>query len=251
MLALVFGSLLEASLPLVVIDPGHGGEQAGAAGVCKSPEKDVVLAIADELRTILEVAGAARVQLTRHKDVDLELVDRPTLANELGARLFVSIHANASSDARHAGFEVFTLARGRGDRRVDTLLARENERQDGDEIPASAGLPRILASLQAKAVERESERLARHLYRELSRSHRYRARGIMRAPFLVLRGATMAATLVEVGFLTHPEECQALARRSYQREIATRLASGIMAHLALEDATMSPSTLTAHGTDGN
>lgn len=220
--------------PLVVLDPGHGGHLAGAKGVCGLHEKDVTLAVAKELAQLLEASQRARVKLTRTEDEHVELEDRSRLANELGAALFVSIHANASSRAAARGVETFFLSRGAASRRAQRLAERENE---GKVITAQGepgSVASILQQLSLSASHRESQRLAMSLQEAMEERLHTRGRGVLQAPFLVLLNATMPAALVEIGFLTHPEECTLLTTRTYQSRIAQVLAAALLAHLDRE-----------------
>lgn len=226
------------ALPLVVIDPGHGGDQLGAKGACGVLEKDVVLSIARELASIIEASGHAETLMTRQDDRNVPLEKRAAIANERGASLFVSVHANASVSANHAGVETFFLSTGGYDRSLRELVRRENEgRVEAKKAPIDP-LKQILTGLSFRAVHRESQRLAMRLHDELARTTRERARGVMQAPFVVLRQAEMAAALVEVGFLTHPRQCHELASRSQQRAVARRLAGAVIAHLRSESRTL-------------
>ena len=93
---LIFIAQLSLSpTPWVVIDPGHGGEQDGAVGVCGVKEKDVVLAVSLKTAALINQTKTVRARLTRTSDHDIPLTDRPEMANELGAALFVSVHANS------------------------------------------------------------------------------------------------------------------------------------------------------------
>ena len=87
---LLIAQLSMGSTPLVVIDPGHGGEQDGAVGVCGIKEKDVVLTISQKVAALINQTGTVKAQLTRNQDHDIPLVERPEMANKMGAALFVS-----------------------------------------------------------------------------------------------------------------------------------------------------------------
>ncbi|MEL6338764.1 MAG: N-acetylmuramoyl-L-alanine amidase [Myxococcota bacterium] len=254
MFAALLSLFLAVDAPLVVIDPGHGGPHLGARGSCGVVEKDIVLAIGIELASILEMSGAARVVLTRDDDSDVGLAARAELANRLGARLFISIHANASTSPHNAGAETFFLSLRGGERRHRALLERENRGQRIPEVEFDSVLDEMLARLETDAAHRESQRLAVRLYNELARASTHRARRVMQAPFIVLRHASMAAALVEVGFLTHPEQCEELSTSKHRRDIATRLAAAVIAHLDSEKSSYSPSVvnaLTAEDGGGN
>ncbi len=227
---LIVAALILAA-PLVVIDAGHGGDEHGAKGSCGVLEKDVVLAIAQELAAVLESSGHARTVLTRERDVDVPLEARAELANDLGATLFISIHANSSPNPKNAGVETFFLSLDSAKKQHRALVARENRGRDLDAALGSDPLDAMLQRLALEASHHESQRLALRLHEELARTTAHRARGVMQAPFIVLKGAKMAAALVEVGFLTHPKQCRRLASVEHQRKVARRLAGGIIAHL--------------------
>ena len=182
----------------MVLDPGHGGEYDGAVGVCGLKEKDVVMAVAEETRALLNRMGTVDARLTRTADHHLPLESRTQLANDLDASLFVSIHANSSPSSRSKGIETFVLSRRVADRYAQAILAREDS--EGSALPE---------------IKKEPEALS------------VRNRGVLQAPFRVLRGAKMPAILVEIGFLTHREECPKLAKEDYQRQIARALAGSI------------------------
>ncbi|MEM6532905.1 MAG: N-acetylmuramoyl-L-alanine amidase [Myxococcota bacterium] len=224
------------ALPLVVIDPGHGGIHDGAKGICGVLEKDVVLGIGRELAQLLDASGQARTLLTRGDDRDVDLEARAEIANRHKAEVFISIHANASSSSKHAGVETFFLSSESTEERHAALVARENEGRTAPPNRAPRALDALLSRLSHQASHQESQRLAIRLHDELARKTPYRARGVMQAPFIVLKGAAMAAALVEVGFLTHPTQCRKLSRIGYQRKIAAQLAGGIIAHLKAEAA---------------
>ncbi|MEO0811880.1 MAG: N-acetylmuramoyl-L-alanine amidase, partial [Myxococcota bacterium] len=203
-----------------------------------------VLGISKELSAVLEESGTAKTLLTREGDATVALEERAELANLHDAALFVSIHANASPNPKNAGVETFFLSMDRVDPRHRALVRRENE---GHSVSAPAHadpLQSMLHRLALDASHHESQRLAIRLHDELARSTPYRARGVMQAPFVVLKGAKMAAALVEVGFLTHPTQCRKLKTQAHQRTIATQIAGGIIAHLRATDLKRSRAALT-------
>jgi len=98
------------AVPLVVVDPGHGGDQTGAIGPCQLKEKDLTLEISTRLARILHTSGKVKVLLTRTTDQDVQLRRRVELANKVNASLFLSIHANASKDTSRHGVETYFLS---------------------------------------------------------------------------------------------------------------------------------------------
>lgn len=227
-----WGQSASSNTPLIVLDPGHGGEQDGAHGICGSTEKSVVLSIAKQVRDLIRFSGRARVRLTREDDRDIPLEARAELANTLDAELFVSIHANASTNTAAKGTETFFLSTRSASRRVLSLAARENAQSEDERVQDADDLQAVLASLELGASHQGSQRLALDIQKQLGQKVGAAGRGVLQAPFVVLRGAKMPAVLVEVGFLTHPDECEALASPSHQRKVAQSIAIALLLNLA-------------------
>lgn len=237
LLAILAGALTAAPdpvasepLPLVAIDPGHGGDAVGAVGVCGAREKDVALAVGLELERVLLASGEVRVLLTRRADETLSLDERVRVANEGRADLFVSIHGNAAPGEAAHGLETFVVSRKASSQRIERLAIAEN---GGvlDRKPSTT-LARILGSLRLRASAAESQRFARLVQASLGPVAETRDRGVFEAPFFVLKYVDMAAVLVELGFLTHTTDCERLATQEFQRRAARALAAAVLAHLA-------------------
>ncbi len=220
--------------PVVVLDPGHGGDEPGAA----NDEYDLVEAkvaleisklTADRIRAIMP---RARVFLTREDDTGLSLEARCALANAMEADVFASIHLNAGSeDVRKGGVTTFVLDT-TNNRQALRLAAREN----GTRVAEVSGIQTLLARLHRRGQTNESLRLARKIQRTtLSRGRvvlpRLADRGVRRSMFYVLVGARMPAVLVEASFLTYEPEARALTTRYYRRALADGIASGIASYL--------------------
>lgn len=217
----------EGRRPRLVIDPGHGGKDPGAVGVGGLQEKEVTLAIALALADLLRREGVWDVKLTRDRDRTVSLEERTAIANAFGADLFVSIHANASPNREARGVETYYLDRA-SDRAARRLAARENA---GAEV-AAAEMEHILADVVLHSKLRDSRRLAEAvqgaLVGHLSAARRgVRDLGVKRGPFYVLTGAFMPSVLVEVAFLSHPEEARWLRDPTFQRQTAAALAQGL------------------------
>ncbi|RMG93202.1 MAG: N-acetylmuramoyl-L-alanine amidase [Candidatus Dadabacteria bacterium] len=213
----------------VVIDPGHGGKDPGALGPGGLKEKDVTLAIARELASLLREREGWEVRLTRDRDVYLSLEERTARANAFGADLFLSIHANASPSRRARGIETYYLSPS-SDRAARRLAALENRGREED----LAEMEHILADVVLSAKVEDSRRLARAvqeaLVDELARSvGPVRDLGVKQGPFYVLTGAVMPAVLVETSFITHPEESRRLRDPAFRKRVAQALAKGVEA----------------------
>jgi len=211
----------------VVIDPGHGAENVGAEGEAGTLEKDIALAIARKLRAELVNARGLQVFLTRDRDVEVGLDERTAIANNYKADLFVSVHANASRARGAKGSEVYFLSYQASDDESRWVAQMEGAAEPIAHAPAGSDLALILWDMaQAEHLE-ESSALASRIQEELAVVTGSEGRGVKQAPFRVLVGATMPAVLVEVAFISNPEEEKLLASDAYQSKIAASLARGI------------------------
>jgi N-acetylmuramoyl-L-alanine amidase len=217
----VLGALPGASPPTVVIDPGHGGSNVGAPGL-GSPivyEKEITLAVARLLARRLEAEGV-RVILTRDRDTYLTLRERVRRANAVAPDCFLSLHTNASPGHERRGVETYLLGR----ETLEVEARRAAVRSDGVDA--------LLAELRLVAAHRSSVALASALQARLAPSGSPADRGVRQAPFDVLAGLAVPAVLVEMGFIDHPVEGAALARKDGQEQIAAALAEGVFDFLA-------------------
>jgi len=214
----------------IVLDPGHGGKDPGAIGVGGVVEKDVVLAIGLRLKERLAEIRNIDVILTRDRDVFLALEERTARANAERADLFVSIHGNASPNSELSGVETYYL-NNTNDHATLRLAAMENGLRamtaHGNR-DAALILSDLIQNYKIQESVALAEEVQRGLVAELS-AHATPANnlGVKRGPFYVLVGAGMPCVLVEVAFLTHPQEGARLATRSQQETIADGLLRGI------------------------
>jgi len=212
----------------VVIDPGHGGPDLGAQGPSGLLEKEVTLLIARKLRAALANSLGLQVFLTRDKDDDISLDERTAIANNYKADLFVSIHANASRARAANGSEVYFLSYQASDEE-SRRVAQSEGLAVAPQAPAGTGaeLALILWDMaQAEHLE-ESSLLAMRLQEELAAVTGSQGRGVKQAPFRILVGAAMPAVLVEVAFISNPEEEKLLAQDVFQAKVAAALARGV------------------------
>lgn len=217
--------------PVVVIDPGHGGEgDLGALGVDGDYEKDIVLNIAIYLDEMLRKRLFVDTVLTRARDQELALADRAKIANDKQADVFISIHANASVNKSASGIETYYL-----DNTADQSSLKLAERENSSFNPNADDLKFILSDLIQNAKLDDSITLAHRVQDSLVGriSRRYEGvnnLGVKKAPFYVLVGAHMPCVLTEVSFIDHAVEGKRLADRSYQRLIAEAIFLGIKAY---------------------
>ncbi len=223
---------------VVVLDPGHGGEAIGAIGPGGLYEKDAVLELCRELKTLLENNLAVKVILTRDSDMDISLDERTELANEVKADLFISVHANGSRRHDAQGAETYFLSYEATDDNARNLAAVENYSRNNasaPNLPEKSGLNLVLWDLAQSQFLEESSNLAETIQQNLNSYLGVRNRGIKQAPFKVLKGATMPAVLVEIGFITNPEEERKLRQVEYRRRICDALYSSISSFKELKE----------------
>lgn len=223
----------QAAAPLdrfetVVIDAGHGGDDAGAQGPAGTLEKKLVLGVAMDLAKRLRTAGLT-VVLTRSSDVFVPLEERTALANDARGDLFLSIHANASKDRSIHGTETYFLALDASDDGAARVASRENS-AFGESVSgiAAIGDPFIALIGDMIATEHllESSELARLTQTEIAAAP-LRSRGVKQALFVVLTGVQMPAALVEIGFLTNPRDERALIGAG-RGEVVSALARAVL-----------------------
>ncbi len=212
----------------IVIDPGHGGASTGAQGRSGVEEKAITLQVARTLSDRLRGTGA-RILLTRSDDRDLALTDRTAIANHEQADLFISLHVNSSFGRTARGAETFFLSLEASDEDAAELAAREDEADTGTQT-FNNDLEFILWDLAQSHHLAESQRLAKLVQAEFNSSLGLRDRGVKQAPFRVLRGANMPAVLVELGFISNPDEERNLQDPTYQRRLVDTLVRAIQAY---------------------
>jgi N-acetylmuramoyl-L-alanine amidase len=223
-------------LPLVVIDPGHGGKDPGCSGPRGTQEKTVALELGLELQRQLHAGGRCRVAMTRSGDVFVPLEQRVGFARRQRAALFVSLHANAALHDRHArGACVYRFAYRASDAQARALAKWENsaDRYGGPAFrDASPTLTHILASLMRKETWKHSAWLQQGVVDAMHRRIALTPAPARHARFVVLSAPDIASVLVEIGFLTNPAEERLLRSASHRRALALALRHGVERYLA-------------------
>jgi N-acetylmuramoyl-L-alanine amidase len=220
----------------IVIDAGHGGHDPGAVGLRGLCEKDVVLDIALKLRKILLADKLNEVFLTRETDVFIPLEERTVIANKRNADFFVSIHANASPGRQARGIETYLL-NWTDNEEANKVAARENaislkKMKAMNRKMQMDDLDIIKSDLMRQNKRDESIKLAHYIQRSMvstiNSSHENTLDlGVKQALFYVLFGARMPSVLVEVSFISNPEEEKLLSKDSYRKQIAEAIAKGL------------------------
>lgn len=194
----------------IVIDPGHGGKDVGATGPAGTMEKDATLELCRKLSAELAAKTGARVVLTRDEDGVVSLDQRTALANQYHADLFLSVHMNAAVVKGARGSETYFLSADASDELAKRAAEVENgqTKASGREAAtaSSADLKLILWDLAQQEYLQESSRFASDIQQEMNAVAGVQGRGVKQAPFKVLIGATMPAALVEVAFISNPDE---------------------------------------------
>ncbi len=217
---------------LIVIDPGHGGSDSGAVGNGLK-EKNVVLATSKKLGALLTKRGY-KVLYTRSTDVFINLRSRTAFAAKRNADMFISIHANAAPNASSAlkmsGVETFFLSPARSERSKNAAaLENRGDLEDMNTFSKQTFLNFLnrekIISSNKLAIDIQSYMLS-----SVKKSFSSRDGGVREAPFWVLVGATMPAVLVEMGYITHPQEGKNLGKSAYQDRIAQGIANGVDAY---------------------
>ena len=237
----------------IVIDPGHGGTETGAIGPSGIQEKELTLALARELEVRLEQAGL-RVVLTRNEDANVPHDNRTAIANQNKADLFISIHLNSSLGQGAHGAETYFLSAEATDASAARAAEAENlETPSAQEAPpadpqAMEDLQLILWDLAQSHHMAESQRFAKMVQGELNQALQLRDRGVKQAPFRVLMGAAMPAVLVELGFLSNPEEETKLQDPEYRGALIAALTRAIQRYKAQVENRPDPTVTPAPAT---
>ncbi|MEF3695555.1 N-acetylmuramoyl-L-alanine amidase, partial [Desulfolutivibrio sp.] len=211
----------------IMIDPGHGGKDPGAQGLGGLVEKNVNLRFARLLGKKLQEHGF-QVLYTRTRDVFIPLEERTAMANAKKADLFVSIHCNAHGDAKSTGLEIYSLNLASTEDAV-RVAAREN----AVSAKTISDLQLILTDLMLNTKMKESRDLAKTVQdKAVGAVSRWktRNRGTHEAPFYVLMGARMPAVLVEMGYITNPDDAKRLASDKYLETLAQGMVNGLVAY---------------------
>lgn len=214
----------------IVIDPGHGGKDPGAIGPTGLKEKDVVLDVALKVRELLKSDPQYDIVLTRDQDIFIPLNKRTEIANKINADLFISIHANASTNSYARGVETYLL-NWTDDEEAIRVAARENAISVKKMKQLKGELGFMLASLEREAKRDDSVRLAGYIHNsmadELKNDFSRHNNGVKQALFYVLVGAQMPSCLLEISYISNPEEERLLDDESYRMKIAQSLVEGI------------------------
>lgn len=216
-----------AERPLVVIDAGHGGRDPGARGAHVN-ESEITLAAALALKQELERSGRYRVRLIRDSNVYVDLYRRVAIARQADADLFISLHADAGADPATRGASVYTLSEQGAGRAVREFTRGDNWHRNLNLPGRDASVDRILLDMTQRATQNRSAVLARTLLTELEGSnHPMLRRSHRDAGLAVLLAPDVPAVLLEMGFITNPEDERLLNDARQRRRLMRAVAEGI------------------------
>ncbi|MBK7058992.1 MAG: N-acetylmuramoyl-L-alanine amidase [Rubrivivax sp.] len=223
-------------LIIVAIDPGHGGEDPGAIGPSGLREKDVVLALARQLRDQLNAQPNLRVMLTRDADYFVPLHERVRKARRVQADLFVSIHADAFFKPEARGASVFALSgKGATSATARWMADKENAADVVGGVNtqvADAQVMRTLLDMSTTAQIKDSLKLGREVLGRIGKVGKLHKREVEQAGFAVLKAPDIPSILVETAFISNPEEEERLRDRDYQQQLVQAMSLGIKRYFA-------------------
>lgn len=216
--------------PVVVIDAGHGGVDPGTSGKSGIYEKNITLAMARTLGEKLRATGRYTVVLTRDRDIFLPLRERVAKAREAGGDLFMSLHADAIRNPRIRGLSIYTLSEKASDKEAEQLADKENKADLIAGMDLSAESPEvtnILIDLAQRETMNQSSRFATNLVGELRRETNLLRRTHRFAGFAVLKAPDIPSVLVELGFLSNPQDESQLRTKGYRAQLADAITRGV------------------------
>ncbi|MEL4178379.1 N-acetylmuramoyl-L-alanine amidase [Roseateles sp. PN1] len=234
-------SLAQAKLDrliVIALDPGHGGEDPGAIGPTGLREKDVVLAVALQLRDRLNSNPNIRVMMTRDADFFVPLQERVRKARRVQADLFVSIHADAFVTPKARGASVFALSDGAASSQTARWMANKENAADlvgGVNVNTAvkdAHVLKALLDMSTAAQIKDSLKLGSEVLGQIGRVGNLHKRAVEQAGFAVLKAPDVPSILVETAFISNPEEEAKLRDPDYQARLVAALATGIARYFA-------------------
>jgi len=226
---------------IVALDPGHGGEDPGAIGPGRTREKDVVLKIAQLLRTRINASSVngnpMRAYLTRDADYFVPLATRVVKARNVKADLFISIHADAFTKPSARGASVFTLSDGAASSTTARWLANKENRADliggiNIKMQPDRNLQKAIMDMSTAAQIKDSLKLGSAVLRQIGSMARLHKAEVERAGFAVLKAPDIPSVLIETAFISNPEEEKKLRSSAYQNQLADAIMRGIKQYFA-------------------
>jgi N-acetylmuramoyl-L-alanine amidase len=212
----------------IVLDAGHGGHDTGTAGPGGLYEKDLVLDVTKRLGALIETKMGAEVVYTRIDDTYVGLEARTRIANEHRADLFLSVHANSSPESSSSGVETYYL-NFTSSKAAMEVAARENASSQKTVYELKDLLQKIALQDKVEESREFAAKIQQHLYIASAKANaRTKNRGVKKAPFVVLIGASMPSVLAEIGFISNPKDEAILKKADARQKIAEGLYKGLV-----------------------
>jgi N-acetylmuramoyl-L-alanine amidase len=221
---------------IIIIDPGHGGEDPGAVGKSRTYEKNVVLSIGREIKKAINKMPGYRAVLTRDGDYYVSFRKRLQKAKDLGASLFISVHADAARNRSAKGGSVYCLSTGAASNEAAKLLAKNENLSDilGG-VPDSEGnneSNQIIMNMFQTNTINLSKIYAGIVMKHLDPVNCLKYKSVQEAPFRVLKLPDIPAVLVETAYISNPQEERLLKQSSFQKKLATAIAFSTREYLS-------------------
>ena len=215
---------------IIVLDPGHGGQDPGAIGYSGVYEKNITLAMGRALKALLDQKGKYKVYLTRSTDKFIPLRERVKIARRYKADLFMSIHADSALNRNAKGLSVYTLSETASDKEAAALAERENKADviSGlNLVEHSKEVSDILINLAQRETMNRSSEFAAFMVQEMKKSVKLVANTHRFAGFAVLKAPDIPAVLLEMGYLSNRQEEKLLQQKNYRKKLAESTAEAI------------------------
>lgn len=225
---------------IIVIDPGHGGDDPGAIGKRGTTEKDVVLAIGKKLKGVLNSGTGTRAFLTREGDYYVPFKKRLSIARELGADLFISIHADAARNSIAKGSSVYCLSTGGATSVAANLLAHKENLADiiggtpGEGNGNGESDPIILNMFQTNTIN-QSKNFGNLILNGLGRINNIKFPRVQEAPFRVLKFPEIPAVLIETAYISNRQEESNLRDNKFQTALAATIAEAVRGYFSIPE----------------
>jgi N-acetylmuramoyl-L-alanine amidase len=220
---------------VIMLDPGHGGEDPGAIGPNKTREKDIVLKIARRLKALIDKEGNMKAYMTRNEDVFIPLKVRVAKAQKQRADLFVSIHADAFTSGAARGSSVFALSTKGATSTAAKFLAQTQNAADligGVSKSGDKYLDHTMFDMVQSLTINDSLKFGKEVLNRLGRVNKLHKNSVDQAGFAVLKAPDIPSILVETAFLSNVEEERKLRTAAFQQEVAESILAGIKAYFA-------------------
>ncbi|EDU8722910.1 AMIN domain-containing protein [Salmonella enterica subsp. enterica serovar Typhimurium] len=220
---------------VIMLDPGHGGEDPGAIGKYKTREKDVVLQIARRLRALIEKEGNMKVYMTRNEDIFIPLKVRVAKAQKQRADLFVSIHADAFTSRQPSGSSVFALSTKGATSTAAKYLAQTQNASDligGVSKSGDRYVDHTMFDMVQSLTIADSLKFGKAVLKQLGKINDLHKNKVEQAGFAVLKAPDIPSILVETAFISNIEEERKLKTATFQQQVAESILAGIKAYFA-------------------